>query len=140
MLIWVTMTEVSTAHNGSLRPSASAIASALIAATVTRRPSPSSTLRDRSHVATDLEKSIKSHLEELDVARLDVFALRQHRGGIGLEQFQPRQWRMTGLFLDRRMERAKPVIVDQQLLAFGAEEEALEQPRGIGIGRATEYA
>src|SRR6266436_2233689 len=47
-----------------------------------------------------------SHLEKLGVARLDLLALRQHGGGIRLEQFQRGQRRMAGLFPDLRMERA----------------------------------
>src|SRR5512140_1169011 len=56
------MMDVSTAHSGSLRPNASAIASAPIAATVTRRPRPSSTFRDRSHAAMVLNQAIKLSL------------------------------------------------------------------------------
>ena len=77
----------------------------------------------------------RSHLEELGAACLDILALRQHRDRIRLEQFQRRQRRVTGLFLDLRMERAVRVIVDQQLLESCAEEETLEQPRGPSPGR-----
>ena len=84
--------------------------------------------------------ALASHLENLAVARLDLLALRQHRGGIGLQQLQRRQRRAARLLLDLRMERAMRVIVDQQLLAFRAEEETLEQPRRIRIGRAAEHA
>src|SRR6266446_10894665 len=71
----------------------------------------------------------RSHPKKLGVARLDFLALRQHRGGIRLEQFQRGQRWMAGLFLDLRMERAMREIIDQQLLSLRAEKEALEQPR-----------
>src|SRR6266446_8426283 len=82
----------------------------------------------------------RSHPEKLGVARLDLLALRQHRGGIRLEQFQRGQRRMAGLFLDLRMERAMREIIDQQLLSLHTKEETLEQPRRIRIRRAAEYA
>src|SRR5712672_2214751 len=85
-------------------------------------------------------RSPGSHLEKLGIARLDLLALRQHRGGIGFEQFQRRQRWMAGLFLDLPMERAMREIIDQQLLSFRTEKEALEQPRRVRIRRAAEHA
>src|SRR5216684_3509480 len=82
----------------------------------------------------------RSHLEKLSVARLDLLALRQHRGGIRLEQFQRGQRRMAGLFLDLRMKRAMREIIDQQLLSLRTKKEALEQPRRIRIRCAAEHA
>src|SRR6266581_7043085 len=82
----------------------------------------------------------RSHLEKFGIARLDLLALRQHRGGIRLEQFQRGQRRMAGLFLDLRMKRAMREIIDQQLLSLRTKKEALEQPRRIRIRGATEHA
>src|ERR1700676_4171991 len=82
----------------------------------------------------------RSHLEKLGVARLDFLALRQYRSGIRLEQFQARQRRMAGLFLDLGMERAMREIIHQQLLSLRAEKETLEQPRRIWIRCAAEHA
>src|SRR5216684_5352052 len=82
----------------------------------------------------------RSHPEELAVARLYLLALRLHRGGIGLEQFQLRQWDVSPLLLHLRVERTMGETIDQQLLSLGAEEKTLEQPRGARIGRALEYA
>src|SRR5436190_21195454 len=52
------MMDVSTAHSGSLRPSAMAIANAVNAATVTRTPNPSSSLRDRSRAIRRFRNAI----------------------------------------------------------------------------------
>src|SRR5229473_5445281 len=82
----------------------------------------------------------RSHPEKLGVARLDLLALRQHRGGIRLEQFQRGQRRVAGLFLDLRMKRAMREIIDQQLLSLRTKKEALEQPRRIRIRCAAEHA
>jgi len=61
-------------------------------------------------------------------------ALREHRGGIGLEQISATTRRMAGLFLDLPMERAMREIIDQQLLSFPAEKEALEHRAAFGFG------
>src|ERR1700676_1261906 len=90
--------------------------------------------------AFQLPRRDRSHFEKLGITRPDLLALRQYRSGIGLEQFQRRQRRATWLFLDLRMERTMRIIVDQQLLALDAEEETLEQPRGVRIRRAAEDA
>src|SRR6266480_1648794 len=84
--------------------------------------------------------AIRSHLEKFGIARLDLLALRQHRGGIRLEQFQRGQRRMAGLFLDLRVKRAMREIIDQQLLSLRTKKEALEQPRCIRIRGAAEHA
>src|SRR6202011_6066603 len=81
----------------------------------------------------------RSHSKEFSVAGFYLFALRLHRGGVGLEQFQAGQRRVTRLLLDQRMKRTMGETIDQQLLPLGAEEETLEQPRGVRIGRALEY-
>src|SRR6266567_4219873 len=90
--------------------------------------------------ATRFRRCDRSHLEKFGVARLDLLALRQHRGRIRPEQFQRGQRRMAGPFLDLRMKRAMREIIDQQLLSLRTKKEALEQPRGIRIRGATEHA
>src|ERR1700750_2854764 len=65
------MSEVSTPHSGSLSPPPRAIASAPMAATVTRMPSPSSTLRETSQAPIRLSNPI---------IRLYSTYQRSHRG------------------------------------------------------------
>src|SRR3954453_23925165 len=69
-----------------------------------------------------------SHAEDLGVARLDLLALRLPLGGIGLEQFQGGKRDVLALLLDLSVKGAVRKDVEQHLLGFRAEEEALEQP------------
>src|SRR5579871_3701661 len=80
------------------------------------------------------------HLEQFGVTRLDVLALRQHGRRVGLQQLERRQRQPARLVLDEAMERMMRILVDKQLLAFQAEKETLEQPRGIWIRRILEHA
>jgi hypothetical protein len=77
-----------------------------LAITLIRRPigrgriGGTSIAKRKAHIAVDLASAAAhaggkslgnaSHLEQLGVTRLDLLALRQHRGGIGFEQFQRR--------------------------------------------------
>src|SRR2546430_3280256 len=83
---------------------------------------------------------IFSNAKSLRVARLDRLALGLHPGRIGLEQFQARKRDVLALLLDLPVERAVREDVDQHLLGLGAEEETLEQPCRIRVGRAAENA
>src|SRR5262249_19807231 len=80
------------------------------------------------------------HPEQLAVTRLDLLALLLDRGGVlahGLEaaeRFPP-----VG-FLDLRMERSQLADIDDELLAFGREAVALEQPRRVRVRRILEDA
>jgi glutamine synthetase len=84
------------------------------------------------------EPGSRLHPEELGIARLDLFTLRLHLGGIGLEQLEIRQRDVLALLFHLRVERAVREDVDQHLLGFGAEEEALEQFCRVRIGRPLE--
>src|SRR5581483_1100545 len=82
----------------------------------------------------------QSDLEQLPVARLDLFALCQHGRRIGLQKFESRQRRATRLVLDEAVEGMMRVLIDQHLLTFQAQEVALEQSRCVGIGCVLEHA
>src|SRR6185295_7821113 len=69
-----------------------------------------------------------SHAEDFAVARLDLLALRLHLRRIGLEQFQAGKRNVPALLLDLSVKGAMCKDVDQHLLGFRTEEEALEQP------------
>src|SRR5581483_9287153 len=81
-----------------------------------------------------------SHLEQLGIASLDLLALRQDRRRIGLQQLDLRQWLVSRFLLDLGVKRAMRKGVDQHLLSLRTEEEALEQPGGIRVGRIPEHA
>src|SRR5882724_8066327 len=51
-------------------------------------------------------RGLRLHAEDLAVARLDLLALRLHRGRIGLEQFQVGERNVLALLLHLRVERA----------------------------------
>src|SRR5258705_5370652 len=81
-----------------------------------------------------------SHPEDPGVARLDLLALRLHLGRICLQQFQAGKRDVLAFLLDLSMKGAMRKDVDQHLLDFRAEEEALEQSCRIRIRRAAENA
>src|ERR1700732_527223 len=82
----------------------------------------------------------RSHPENFGVAGFYLFALGLDGGGIGLEQLQSGQRWTARFLLDLCMKRTMGVVVDQQLLSFRAEEETLEQSRGIRMRCVFEYA
>src|SRR5262245_24889738 len=74
---------------------------------------------------------LPSHPEQLAVARLDLLAHLLHRCGIVLHLLDLGEWLASGLLLDLRMQRTQAADIDDELLRFGREAEALEQPRRI---------
>src|SRR5260221_4178859 len=81
-----------------------------------------------------------SRTEELCVPCLDLLAHPLDRRRVLLHGHYLAERLAPRLFLDLRMERTQAAEIGHQLLAFGGEAEALEQPRRVGIGRRLEEA
>src|ERR671931_1197031 len=78
------------------------------------------------------------HSEQFTVTRLDLFAHLLHRGRIVLHFLDLAERLASGLLLGLRMQRTQACEIDRELLRLGREAEALEQPRGVRIGRILE--
>src|SRR5262249_40066446 len=93
----------------------------------TRRPSPAG-----SNCACD------SHMKNPAVAGLDLIRGSLDGRRVILHRFDFREWPTPGLFLGVRMHGPQTADIDRILLRFCREAVALEQPRGIWIGRSFE--
>src|SRR5258708_30153996 len=80
------------------------------------------------------------HSENFGVACPDFFAEPLHRGRVLLHQLDFAKRSPAGLLLDLRVKRTHSAPIDHELLAFGAEAEALKQSRRVRIGRRFEEA
>src|ERR1700754_3714487 len=81
-----------------------------------------------------------SNSENLAVARIDVLRVLLDAGRIVLHHLDVLERLAARLFLGVGVHRAKRADIDDELLAFGGEAEALEQPRGIRVRRGLEHA
>src|SRR5689334_14882193 len=77
--------------------------------------------------------------KELRVARLDLFGLRFDLCRIAPDQLDGGERRPAGLWLYLRVRRM-PVLLHKDLLPVRRAEKAVEQARGVRIGRAREDA
>src|SRR6266508_3375401 len=80
----------------------------------------------------------RSNSEQFAVTRLDLFAHLLHRSRIVLHFLDLAERLASGLLLGLRMQRTQACEIDRELLRFRREAEALEQPRGVRIGRVLE--
>src|SRR6185503_20791207 len=76
-----------------------------------------------------------SHFEDACVARFDLVALFLDGDRIVFHLLDLGERLAPGLFLDLRMDRAQAAEIDVDLLRLGREHVALEEARGVGIGR-----
>src|SRR6266576_4614897 len=82
---------------------------------------------------------LTSHLEDLRVPRLDLFAHLLDTGGIVLPQLDLVEPAHPRLLLGQRMDGVLAGKIDQQLLRLKRVQPVLEQARRIRIRRRREY-
>ena len=70
---------------------------------------------------------LRSNMEDLLIARLDLFALLLGAGGVFLHQLDVGERLAARLLLDLRMQRTQAADIDDDLLRFRREAIVLEQ-------------